>query len=207
MVIHHVLDEVFRSWSSVAVLRVLLHTTTGFTGNEVARASGMHPRSAIKALSLLEELGIVRRQRGGRDHLFTLNREHFLVNHALLDLYNSERQFPEVLMTTLSTVLKGSVLSAVLFGSVAKNEETPRSDLDICCIVKSEKQKDGVRQILDAEAPNLYKKFGVKLAPVVFTLDEVRRNARKPLMRDISRSGKVITGKDLKDLQIGKTQR
>src|SRR3990172_5905808 len=120
MIIHHVMDEVFRSWSRVAVLRVLLDTTAGFTGNQVARVSGMQPRSALKALSSLEELGIVRRQRGGRDHLFTLNREHFLVNDALLDLYHSERQFPEVITTTLSAMLQGKVVSAVLFGSVAK---------------------------------------------------------------------------------------
>ncbi|MGA2623864.1 MAG: helix-turn-helix domain-containing protein [Bacteroidota bacterium] len=86
MIMHRVLDEVLRSWSHVAVLRALMDTSTGFTGNEVARVSGMQPRSALKALSSLEELGIVRRQRGGRDHLFTLNREHFLVREALLPI-------------------------------------------------------------------------------------------------------------------------
>lgn len=64
MVFHRSLDEVFRSWTRVAVLRTLWDTATGFTGNQVARAAGMHPRSAFKALTALETLGMVQRQRG-----------------------------------------------------------------------------------------------------------------------------------------------
>ena len=86
MVIHRPFDEVLRSWSHVAVLRAILDSAVGLTGNEIARVSGMQPRSALKALTSLEELGIVHRQRGGRDHLFTLNRDHFLTREGLLPL-------------------------------------------------------------------------------------------------------------------------
>ena len=58
-------------------LRALIDTNSGFTGNEVARVSGMNPRSAFKALTSLENLGIVNRQIGGRDHIFTLKPRAF----------------------------------------------------------------------------------------------------------------------------------
>lgn len=205
MLIHHTLDEVFRSWSHVAVLRALLDTTNGFTGNEVARVAGMQPRSAFKALTALEELGMVRRQRGGRDHLFTLNREHFLIRDAILPLYHSELQFSNVVVTALSTILKKPVLCAVIFGSVAREEETPRSDLDLCCMVQKENEKDIVREMLDSESSSLYRKFGVKVAPVFFTLAEFRQRAKKknPLIREIIEHGKVIVGKNPKVLLNG----
>lgn len=203
MVIHRALDEVFRSWSHVAVLRALLDTSIGCSGNEVARVAGMHPRSALKALTSLEELGIVHRQRGGRDHLFTLNREHYLVRDAIVSLYHSERQFPEVLTTTLAAILGKPVISAVVFGSVAKKEESAQSDFDLCCIVKTEAQKEVVREMLDSEAPRLYQKFGVKIAPVYFTLEELRKKSKSPLVKDILKQGKLITGKHLKDLLNG----
>ena len=131
MVINRTLDELFRTWSNIAVVRALLDTNIGFTGNEVARVSGMHPRSAFKALTLLEGLGIVNRQRGGRDHMFSLNREHYLVQEALLKVFQAESKFPEEIKNTLAVILKKRVYSAVIFGSAARKEENILSDLDI----------------------------------------------------------------------------
>ena len=200
MIIYRVLDEVFRSWSHVAVLRALLDTTNGCTGSEVARLSGMHPRSALKALTSLEQLGMVNRQRGGRDHIFTLNRNHVLVHEIVEHVYRSEQEFAKHIINTLAQRLKRSVLSAVIFGSVAKRVETPFSDFDLCCIVKTESQKETVRELLSSEAQNFYRTFGIKVAPVFFTLDELKKKAGTPLVRDILDHGKLVVGKNMKVL-------
>jgi len=138
MVIYRVFGEVFRNGSQVAVLRSLLDTNSGYTGNEVARLSGIHPLSALKALTVLEQLGIVNRQRGGRDHIFTLNRSHYLVQQVIVPIYKAEQELPKEISYTIAAVLKRSVLNAMIFGSVAKRTETAMSDLDLCCIVKTE---------------------------------------------------------------------
>ena len=200
MVIHRAYDEVLRSWSHVAVLRALLDTTVGFTGNEVARLSGMQPRSALKALSSLEQLGIVRRQRGGRDHLFTLNRDHYLVAEGLLPLYEAESRFPPSIEKAIVAVLEDHVVSALIFGSVVRRQETPQSDLDICCVVRSESEKGAVQERLSSEASSLSKEFGVKLAPVYLTLQELRAKARSSLVRQILKEGKSIVGKTVQEL-------
>ena len=207
MKVHRVLDTVFRSRSHVAVLRSLLDTTVGFTGNHVARLSGMHPRSALKALTALEELGIVRRQRGGRDHIFTLNREHFLMENALMPVFAAEQKFPEAVRLMLSACLDGHVLSAVIFGSTARNDETAESDLDLCCIVKSKDQEEMVRTTLASEAQALGQQFGVKLAPLIFTLSEFRSKANTGAIQEIIRDGKLITGKKPEVLLYGQANR
>jgi predicted nucleotidyltransferase len=203
MVIHRAFDEVLRSWSHVAVLRTLLDSNVGISGNEVARVSGMHPLSALKALSSLEELGIVHRQRGGRDHLFTLNREHFLVSEGLLPLYRAEIAFLSSIEESLSVALGGKVFTALLFGSAVKGEETPQSDLDLLCIAKSENSIDLVRQILASEAPSLYKRFGIKLAPVFFTREEFKKKAGSRFVKGILKEGKVIVGRSPQELLRG----
>jgi DNA-binding transcriptional ArsR family regulator len=200
MVIYRVLDEVFRSWSHTAVLRALLDTASGCTGNEAARRSGMHPRSALKALTSLEDLGMVRRQRGGRDHLFTLNRSHFLVHVIVERMYSAEQEYSQAIMETLASKLQRSLLNATIFGSVAKRLETPLSDLDLCCIVKTEKQKESVRTLLNANAQNLYQSFGIKVAPLLLTLDEAKKKSKTLLVRDILDHGILVSGKNLKDL-------
>ena len=195
MVINRVLDEVFRSWSHVAVLRALIDTKTGFTGNETARVSGMHPRSALKALTQLEELGIVIRQRGGRDHLFTLNRKHFLVTNIVLPVYQKENLFRSEIINEIASVLKKRVLSGVIFGSVARKEENPQSDFDICCIVNSVKEKNIIRELVNAKAESINIKFGIKLAPVFFTLKEFKNKSNTDLVKEIIEQGIVICGK------------
>ncbi len=203
MVIHRVFDELFRTWSNVAVLRALLDTNTGFSGNEVARVSGMNPRSAFKALTSLEELGIVNRIVGGRDHIFSLNREHFLVQEIILKIYSTENKFIEEIKNALSAILKKRVYSAVIFGSVARKEEKSLSDLDICCIVNSQIDVTFISHTLNQESQKLYKKFGIKLAPVIFMKSQFIRKKKSKLIKGIVEEGILITGKSLKGLING----
>ncbi len=200
MIIHRALDEIFRTWSNVAVLRALIDTNTGFSGNEVARVAGMNPRSAFKALTSLEELGIVNRVVGGRDHIFTLNREHLLVQEIILKIYSIENKFMDEILRTLSTILKKHVYSAVIFGSVARKEEKSLSDLNICCIVNSPLELLFVRDLLNKKSSMLYKKFGIKLAPVIFLKDAFLRKKKSKLIKDIVGEGILITGKSLRGL-------
>ncbi len=203
MVINRVLDEIFRTWSNVAVLRALLDTNTGFSGNEVARVAGMNPRSAFKALTSLEELGLVIRVVGGRDHIFTLNREHFLVQEIILKIYPIESKFLDEVIKALSAILKGQVYSAVIFGSVARKEEKSLSDLDICCIVNSPLELLFVRDLLNKKSSSLYKKYGIKLAPVIFMKAQFLRKRKTKLIKDIAEEGILITGKSIKGLLNG----
>ncbi|MCH7722545.1 MAG: nucleotidyltransferase domain-containing protein [Bacteroidetes bacterium] len=203
MVIHRVFNEVFRTRSNVAVIRALLDTNTGFTGNEVARVSGMHPRSAFKALTLLEGLGIVNRQRGGRDHIFSLNREHFLVQEAILKIFQVESKFPAEVINTLASILKKQVYSAVIFGSAARREENILSDLDICCIVNSVRERLFVSDTLNKKSQILYNKFGINLAPIFFTKSEFIRKRKSQLVKSIANEGIIITGKNPKGLLNG----
>lgn len=196
MIIYRVLDEVFRTWSNVAVLRALLDTSTGFTGNEAARVSGMHPNSAIKALTSLEGLGIINRQIGGRDHIFSLNRKHFLVQEVIIKVFEIENRFPKELFNALKSLLKKHVYSAVIFGSVARKEESVSSDLDICCIVNNMTDRKNVSALLDKNSPVLFKKFGVKPAPVIFLKGQFIKKKKSKLVQNIANEGILITGKN-----------
>jgi predicted nucleotidyltransferase len=194
MVIHRPYDEVLRSWSHVAVLRALLDSTAGLSGNEVARMSGMQPRSALKALTALEGLGIVRRQRGGRDHLFTLNRSHHLVVEGLLPLYGAEVSFRRGLEKSLSSILSKRVICAIIFGSVARKQESAESDLDLFCLVQSAKRKGEVRQSLTSAGSELQTRFGVKLAPVYFTATEFKKALKSPFVKQVLKEGVLLVG-------------
>lgn len=203
MIIHRVLDEIFKTWSNLAVLRALMDTNTGFTGNEAARVSGIHPNTAIKALSSLEQLNIVKRQIGGRDHIFSLNREHFLVREVVVKIFEIENRFPKELFNALKSLLKNQVYSAVVFGSIARKEESASSDLDLCCIVNNKKDWQKVSLLLTEKSPELFKKFGVKPAPVIFLKSQFINKKKSKLVQNIVNEGVLITGKNPETLING----
>ncbi len=196
------IDQVFRSWSNVAVLRALQDTAVGFSGRQVARIAGMSIRSALQALTSLENLGIVRRQRGGRDHIFTINRNHYLVEKGIVPLFIVEQKFYEEINSVIANNLRRKALSVIIFGSAARREETPQSDLDLCCIVKNKIQLEKAQTGIDAISPLLHNRYGVKLGPIFFTITEFRKKSagRNPLITQIVESGKVISGKNPKVL-------
>jgi len=206
MVLHHVLDHVFSTWSHIAVLRVLKDILHPLTGREVARRAGMNHRPCLRALSALEELRIVIRQRGGRDHLFTLNREHRLVRDGILPLLEVESGFARAVGGALAKKLGRHVVSLVLFGSVARRQETPRSDLDLCLIVSARVDKGKSLEEVHALAPTLLRSFGVRVSPLAFSVGEFRRAARRrrPPVSEILTEGRVVTGLSLNEVIDGK---
>ena len=202
MVFHRVFDYVFSTWSHIAVLRALQDTAHPLTGREVARLAGMNHRSCLRALSALEDLHLITRQRGGRDHLFALNRDHVLVTRAILPLLSQERKFLGDLIGFIKPSLANVTESVILFGSVARKEETAASDMDLCLVVRTKGEKKHVQEVAHRLAPKCQRQYGTNLAPLIFTLAEFRRNNRlkKSPVPQIVRDGKVISGNPVRSL-------
>ena len=153
MVFHRVLDHVFSTWSHIAVLHALQDSAHGSSGREIARIAGMNHRSCLKALTELEALSLVGRVRGGRDQLFTLNRERLLVQEGILPLLDLERSFTRTLYRDLSKHLARYAISAIVFGSVARNRETASSNLNLCLILRTVKEKEALEKAILSPAP------------------------------------------------------
>ena len=162
----------------------------------------MSHRSCLKALTELEGLHLITRQRGGRDHLFALNRDHILVTRAVLPLLEQERKFLDDLIGFIKSRLAKVTESVVLFGSVARREETVASDFDICMVVRANQEKSRAQEIAHAISPECHRRYGAQLAPLIFTVAEFKRNHRlkKSPVPEIVRHGQVIAGTPIRRL-------
>lgn len=206
MIFNNVLDHIFASRSHIRVLRALRHSAKGLTGREVARISKLSHRSCLKALTNLEELSIVSRQRGGRDHSFTLNREKVLVQKGLIPLLSFEQKYLNQLTLILVNEIGRSTESMIIFGSVARKEEDTTSDLDICLVYRTKAQFKNARKKLDEINPNIREQFGVKISPIFFSVNEFKSRAKSgsPPVTNILKDGKVLSGLSLNILVNGK---
>ena len=205
MLFHHVLDEVLAAWSHIAILRALQDAGQGMTGRELARQADLSHQTCDRALARLEKLHILQRQRGGRSHFFTLNRDHQLVKAALLPLLTAERVFFPAFCSFLPKRVGTSALSIILFGSVARKQERPESDVDLCFIVRRAKDKASVQEVVHQMAPVMLECFGAKLAPIFFTASEFKLKAKRcaPPVAAILKEGVVISGLSLRKLRNG----
>ena len=184
---------------------VLVFSKSGMTGREVARNSGMTPKSALKALTDLENLSIVKRSIGGRDHIFTLNRNHFLVSKGIIPLLEVEMNYLPEVMNLIKKELSKDTLGIFLFGSVARKEEGIDSDLDICFVVKNKTTKRTVEKKKTELFNVIDEKYGASLGAIIFTLDEFKKRGLKGKspVNDIINEGILVSGKPIKLLLYG----
>jgi DNA-binding transcriptional ArsR family regulator len=111
------------------VLEVLARAETSFTGRELARLVGASKEGVRRVLARLVEQGIVTSEPAGAAQMYRLNRDH-LAAPAVIALAGLR----EELLTRLRRELAGwkpPACYGALFGSTARGQERPDSDLDL----------------------------------------------------------------------------
>jgi predicted nucleotidyltransferase len=203
MIINDVLNFIFTSPAATAVMRELNLRRSGITGRETARLAGLTHKSALSILSNYERLKLVKRESAGRSYFFTLNRQHYIYKNIIEPVFNTEKGMASSLFKTISQKISRYAESIIVYGSVARGNESVESDLDICIIYNSEKKK------LEPELSNLrgdlYDTYGVTLAPFLISIQEFKKKAKskKSPVSDIVKEGKVIYGKSLTEIING----
>jgi hypothetical protein len=198
----YILDEVFSTWSHIAALRILMNAAHPLSGREIARLSHMNHRSCLKALTRLEHIGFVNRNRGGRDHLFTINREHRLWHEGILPMLEIERRHLGRLAKRLRKELSIYVESAILYGDSVMKRDAHDTTVDLCLVVNSRITEQEIRSHLDIIKPIAWKRYGAKLQTIIFTEPDFVRRAKRGQVsvQAILREGQVISGKTFREL-------
>lgn len=146
--VRYPLTAIFGSAGNVRVLRALVADRSPQSAPELARLAGLSPQGVRLVLDTLARQQLVKVHGSGRAQLYALNESHPFAG-ALAALFQEEQQRWERLLVTIREMLAKhgtAVRSAWLYGSVARAEDTPRSDLDIALLVSSSAVADQVRE-------------------------------------------------------------
>lgn len=171
-----------------AVLSVLLHTDAPLTGRDIHRLVGGRYSlwSIQQAVRTLSQIGIIDTRSIGRAGVTTINEEHAAVAplRLLLDPIAMLRE-------AVSAVVGDDVSSVILFGSLARGEATPDSDVDLAVIAPRSWHakialEDSVRS-----------RLGNDCDVIVFTARHFTQLARsgEPVVSDIVRDGVALIGR------------
>lgn len=123
------------------VLTVLARAEEAFSGRRIHRLVGHGSEAGIrKAVERLVDQGIVLRSQAGRANLYRLNRQHLCAES--IELIAAARS--GLVMRLRDDIGLWQVLPrcAVLFGSVARRDAGPHSDIDILVVRPVEVEED-----------------------------------------------------------------
>jgi predicted nucleotidyltransferase len=144
------LTSILGSAGNVRTLRALVSDQSPQSAPQLARLTGLTPQGVRLVLDALARQQLVKVLGSGRTRLYTLNESHPFAG-ALVLLFQAEQQRWERLLATIRETLAkrgAAVRAAWLYGSVARGEDTPRSDLDIALLVSASTVTDRVREDL-----------------------------------------------------------
>lgn len=196
------LDNILSQRSKVSVLRCLFRSGQELSGREIARRTGLSPKMAHDSLKVLLSEGVVSFKDVPPVHLYSINRGNWVVEELLRGLFERESNVLDELSKKIFENVPKSVISVILFGSVAKGESNSKSDIDIVVVVDKEISKPKVIALFDSKNKTIEEKFNRRLSPIFYTSSEFKEKHLKklPLIREILKTGWVIYGKLLTEV-------
>lgn len=191
--LRHPLTGLLGSAGNVRVLRALAAARAPQSAPQLAATAGLTPQGARGVLDALVRQRLVKAHGSGRTQLYELNAAHPLAS-SLATLFRDEQRRWDDFLASVRDVLgrHGAAVSAAwLYGSVARGEDSPTSDVDIALVVRSHTAADQVREALmpleDAQQ--------IRISLTALTAKELAALPEDdPWWANVVRDGRVLKG-------------
>ena len=173
------LSDLLAGRQHLAMLRTLAQLPMGLerSGRDLARRAGMDNSTADRVLGDLAAHGAVNIHRVPPANHYSLNREQVQVGAILKALEVEQGLQDELLKFVVAALEPVGVMEVRLFGSAARGEMRPDSDVDLALIAPKGQQE----QALEAASglyEQIWRRFGVRVSFLVgeISVDEMTRS-------------------------------
>jgi predicted nucleotidyltransferase len=192
---HEPLNDILGNRVQVKLLRVLVRTKGSFTGRELARLIGHSQNQTSLALQELERNGLVVWQGAGRSHLYSVDKDNVLVTDFLEAGFRLEDDLLNRMAEVFLDEIGRDLVSVILFGSIAKGEEKPNSDIDLVVVVRDKADLKTVEDHVAEASANVTRRFGNQAMPIVVKKSDYERKmkSRKGFWREVAETGAIIS--------------
>ena len=200
----HPLDDLLSSHARLRILRYLCAVGGEHTGREIARAIGMGETPTHRALRELADTLVVLYRVAGRAHYYRLNERHALVERVLRPLFAAERTQRDAAIAELLAEVDVPLDAALVYGSVARGEDTWRSDLDVLLVVPTADDARRTAERLWQRDGDLLRRYGV-ISVRPLSRDELAARVQRgeKWLMEALRDGVVVRGTSPKHLLRG----
>jgi len=188
---HEPLDDILGNRVQVKLIRVLVRTKGSFTGRELARLIGYSQNQTRLALEELERNGVVVRQSAGRSYLYSADNENILIKDFLEAGFGLEDALLDRMAGVYLEEVGRDLVSVVLFGSVAKGEEKPESDIDLVVVVRDKADLKVVEDRVAEASAKVTRRFGNQATAIVARKSDYERKTgqKRGFWREVAETG------------------
>ncbi|MHB8603133.1 MAG: nucleotidyltransferase domain-containing protein [Nitrosotalea sp.] len=196
MKLHVYLEQVLGNKGAISVLRTLVgHKGRIFTIRRLAEDAGISHTEAAATIQDLEKFGIVQVQPVGKAHQISLNTKSYLLNKMIEPIFKVEQNtLQEVISTLKKNLVSKKIISAIIFGSVARGEEKEDSDIDLLIISND---YDMSIEIVSKVIEEISLMFHTKISHMIFSEKQLQSKRKSDLINSIIKDHILITGKEL----------
>lgn len=188
------------------LIRQLQPHVEGLSGNALAQLTGVSRPKANQALRFLVNQGILSQRSAGKSFLYRICAGHILLEQILLPLLEFQKNIYVDLGQFIAKHLKPRPTSIILYGSFARGEEDPDSDIDIV-LVYEKNAKAPPLNTYDQTIAAVNRRYGNRLSIRRACKNQLLQGYKSgdPLILNIVHEGLLIHGKPfLQEIKHGK---
>ncbi len=207
MRLNNPLDKILNNEIKVRILRIFCRNAGEMTGRQIAKLTGVTPKTAHEILQGLLHEGALTMRAVGKSYLFRLREDRTVIRELLKPLFSNEKAVSERLFDAIRKAIKKSplrddILSVALFGSVHAQTDQPTSDLDLFVVVKTAELKQRAEILFSSIDQQLSSQWGNLISPYINSLAEFKTNAPKKTgpVSNILKSYQLIYGDRLEKI-------
>jgi predicted nucleotidyltransferase len=195
---HNIIEEIFSSKAKIAVIKnITRFPDKKFSGRELSRLVNLSPSRTLEVLNLFHKYALVNRIRIGNTIEWSFNKQSFVAKE-LKRILELDRKVLKSLKATIKGALypNESVLMAALFGSVARAEEKPDSDIDLFVLVKEERDKPKVTEAIHELNMATLPIYGNVISEVIYSQAELERKRDSKFVKQLFSEGVILFRRD-----------
>lgn len=184
-----------------AILDVLFSVDAALPIRRVAMLAGVAPSTAASALQALETAGIVSSEDVGRARRYRVNDGHQLapsLRDCMERAWRTESELVELIEAELSP---SRPIAIVLYGSFARGDIEPGSDIDVLIVAKNESDASRYRDRSIELSRHATVRLGRRLDVKVATARDFRRQT--PFFANVASEGRSLSGLSTAELRRG----
>lgn len=185
------------SRSRVAVLRVLLGVTIPLNTSQIAAHAHLTRPAAASVLDDFAAMGIVQTVSVGNAKVHQLEWHSAYVEQLIAPLFAAEQRIPDELESSLVEALGDFTESIVLFGSYARGEQAPGSDVDVVLVASDAPTKLALERKIDSYAKEFRTRYGASLSSIAYEVREANALWRTSpaFFESLKRDAVVVAGR------------
>jgi DNA-binding transcriptional ArsR family regulator len=196
------LNDILGQKSKLKALRFLSNLKNEVSIRELAREIKITPPNLSIILNDLEKQNLLISRHIGTSIVYTLNSGHYLVEEIIKPLFRKEREARMELGREIKNNFDFQYESVIIFGSIARIQEHPGSDIDLAVIINSQSDISDIENKIININPVILKKFGNSLSPIIMKKSDFigKLKSHDKLVVSIAKDGLLVAGKSVSEL-------